>query len=187
MKKISKVQIALLAVSVILIVFGLLFVLTAGKMIPVFPAFYNISHLILQYVIVIVTMSAGIMLFTNVAAGLKDKKWRDGMTLGITIFATVLTLPLVYVFVALFPAMSGKYDAFGEFMVRDVALDFQSIFKTPVLQYVIYTLGTIMSVVFLAEPILTCVLTLKNKTLKISLKGIKVDVLPVVAKAKEAA
>jgi len=186
-KKVSKVQTTLLAVSVILIVFGLLFVLTAGKMVPVFPAFYNISHMILQYVIVIVTMSAGIMLFTNVAASIENKKLRDGMTLGITVFASVLTLPLVYVFVALFPAMGGKYDAIGEFMVKDVALDFQSIFKSPALQYVIYSLGTIMSVVFLAEPILTCVLTLKNKTLKISLKGIKIDVLPVVAKEKKAA
>lgn len=178
MKKISSVQIALLAVSVVLIVFGLLFVLTAGKIVPVFPAFYKISHLILQYVIVIATMSAGIMLFSNTAATIKSKKLRDVLTLAITVFASVLTLPLVYVFVALFPAMSGKYDAFGEFMVRDVALDFQSIFKSTAVQYVIYSLGTVMAVVFLAVPILTGVLTLKNKTLKVSAKGIKLDVLP---------
>jgi hypothetical protein len=176
--KISKAQAVLLALSVVLIVFGLLFVLTAARIVPVFPAFYNISHLILQYVIVIATMSAGIMLFANVAAGIKNKNLRNGMTLGITVFASILTLPLVYVFVSLFPAMNGRYDAFGEFMVKDVALDFQSVFRSDALQYGIYTLGTLLSVVFLAEPILSCVLTLKNKTLRISPKGIRIVPLP---------
>lgn len=178
----EKIQASLIGVSLILIVFGLLFVLTAGKIAPVFPAFYNIPNLILQYVIVIVTMSAGIMLFSNTAAAVEDKKTRDIMTIVITAFSTVLTLPLLYVFIALFPAISGRYDAIGEFMVKDVYVAFKSIFPPVGVQYLIFSLGVIMAAVFLAFPLVTGVLTVKDKALVIGKDGIKIGVLPAAKK-----
>ena len=180
----EKIQASLIGVSLILIVFGLLFVLTAGKMVPVFPAFYNIPNLILQYVIVIVTMSAGIMLFSNTAATVEDKKTRDIMTIVITAFSTVLTLPLLYVFIALFPAISGRYDAIGELMVKDVYTAFKSIFPPVGMQYLIFSLGVVMAAVFLAFPLITGVLTVKDKALIIGKGGIKIGVLPAAKQAK---
>lgn len=170
-----KVQIGLLAVSVVIIVFGLLFVLTAAEIVPVFPAFYEIGHIIVRYIIVIVTMSVGIMLFSNVAATIEDKKLRNALTIGITAFSTVLTLPLLYVFVALFPAASNLYGPVGEFMVKMVAVDFQAIFPKLGVQYLIYSLGIVMSIVFLAVPLVSGILTVKDKKLVIGKKGISIE------------
>lgn len=178
-----KIQIALLAAAVVVMIFGLMFVLTAGKIVPIFPIFYTIPNMIVQYVIVIATMTVGIMTFSNVAASIEDKKKRDALTLFITIFSTVLTLPLLYVFIALFPGTSGKFDpVLGEAMVKDVMLAFQDIFKTRGVQYLIYSLGVIMSMVFLGFPLFTGILTLKDKALIIGKGGIKIGTLPVVEK-----
>lgn len=170
----EKVQLALYVVSVILIIFGLLFMLTAAKLAPIFPAFYNIEHMIVQYIIVIITMAAGIMLFSNVAAVTDDRKLRNGMTIGITTFSTVLTLPLLYVFIALYPASNGQYGPVGEFMVKDIAQDFQAIFTTQGGQYAIYAAGIVLSIIFLAVPIFTAVLTVKELALKIDKNGIRI-------------
>lgn len=188
MDKVSKkvkIQIALLAAAVVVMIFGLMFVLTAGKLVPIFPAFYKIPNMIVQYIIVIATMSAGIMTFSNVAASVENKKKRDALTLFITIFSTVLTVPLLYVFIALFPATIGKLDpVLGESMVKDVLLAFQDIFKSRGVQYFIYSLGVVMSIVFIAFPLLTGILTLKDKALKIGKSGIRIGTLPVVEKKR---
>lgn len=168
------VQISLLAVSVILIVFGLLFVVTASKIAPVFPAFYDIEHMLVQYIIVIITMASGIMLFSNVAATLENKKLKNGLTIGITAFSTVLTLPLLYVFLACFPAMNGMFGPVGDFMVKDIFADFQTIFTTEGAQIAIFIAGTLLSIVFLAVPLLTGVLTVRDKKLSIGKGGIKI-------------
>lgn len=188
MDKVSKkikIQIVLLAAAVVVMIFGLMFVLTAGKLVPIFPVFYKIPNMIVQYIIVIATISVGIMTFSNVAATIENKKKRDALTLFITIFSTVLTVPLLYVFIALFPATSGKFDpVLGESMVKDVLLAFQDIFKSRSVQYLIFSLGVVMSIVFLAFPLLTGILTLKDKALIIGKGGIRIDTLPVVAKQK---
>ncbi|MDD3946305.1 MAG: hypothetical protein PHI19_00500 [Clostridia bacterium] len=180
----SKIQIGLLALSVVIMIFGLMFVLTASKMVPIFKGFYNIPNMVVQYIFVIATMSAGIMTFSNVAATVEDKKKRDALTLFITVFSTVLTVPLLYVFIALFPAASGNFDpVLGESMVKDVSLAFQDLFKTRGVLYLIYSLGIVMSVVFLAFPLLTGILTLKDKALKLGKGGITIGALPVVEKS----
>lgn len=180
-----KIQAALLTLAAVIIVFGLMFMLTASKLLPIFKGFYNIGNLIVQYIIVIVTMSAGFMTFSNTAATVENKKIRDALTLFITVFSTALTAPLLYVFVALFPAASGKYDpVLGEVMVKDIAAAFQDIFKPLGLQYFIYSLGVIMSVVFLAFPLITGILTLKDKALKIGKGGVKIATLPAANKIK---
>jgi hypothetical protein len=179
LNKKSKIQIGLLALAVAIIIVGILFLLTASKIAPIFAAIYGLPNLILQYVIVIGVMAAGIMTFSNVCATVRDKKKRDALTLFITIFSTVLTLPLLYVFIALFPAASGRFDpVLGELMVKDIALAFQQVFKPLGLQYFIYSLGVVMAIVFLAFPLLTGVLTLKDKALIIGKGGIKIGILP---------
>jgi len=52
------------------------------------------------------------------------------------------------------------------------------VFKPLGLQYFIYSLGVVMAIVFLAFPLLTGVLTLKDKALIIGKGGIKIGILP---------
>lgn len=182
MTKQQKINIALLSLSVILIVFGLMFLLTASGAVVIFKGIADISHVIVQYIIVIVTMACGIMLFSNVSSRIEKDKLRNGMVIGITAFSTILTIPLLYVFIALFPAMGGHYGPVGEFMVRAVAEDFQAIFVSTGGQIVIYILGIIMSIIFLAFPLFTGILTVKGKTIEISKKGIAIGTLPILKK-----
>ena len=106
LKKNEKVQIGLLSLACVIIVLGILFLVNAMQEDPAdgfFPAFCELDNILAKYIIVILTMACGIMLFSNVAVTIEQKKLRNGLTIGITAFSTVLTLPLVYVFVAIFP------------------------------------------------------------------------------------
>ena len=106
LKKNEKVQIGLLSLACVIIVLGILFLVNAMQEDPAdgfFPAFCELDNILAKYIIVILTMACGIMLFSNVAVTIEQKKLRNGLTIGITAFSTVLTLPLVYVFVAGFP------------------------------------------------------------------------------------
>lgn len=169
-EKITPVQILVMILSVIITCIGLMFLLTAAGIKPIFSFMDGIEHMLLKYVIVIVTMICGIMSFSMVAASLKNKKLRNALTIGVTIFSTILTLPLVYCFIAFFPAVHDIYDPVGATMIKDIVMDFRVCFPVVGIQYLIYVLGTIMSVVFLAEPIFACILTLKDKKLDLSLK-----------------
>lgn len=186
MSRKERIQLLLCAVAVVIIIFGLMFMLTAAKLVSIFPAFYSIKHILVQYIIVIGTMALGIMTFSNVSARIDDTKKRNILTIIITAFSTVLTLPLLYVFIALFPAMHGKIGPVGEIMVKDVALDFQAIFPSHGVQYLIYSLGVVMAIVFLAFPLITGILTVKGKTIVIGKGGIKIAPLQV-AKEDDAA
>ncbi len=92
-----------LGVSVLVIVFGLLFLVNAMGITSFYPHFAAIKNALGKYIVVILNMSAGIMLFSNVALRYEDDKLRKGLTIGITVFAFVLTLPLVYVFISMLP------------------------------------------------------------------------------------
>lgn len=70
--KTEKVLFALLGLSVAIIVLGILFLLNAMQdmenpdNIAFFTAFSQIDNVLAKYIVVILTMSAGIMLFSNV-------------------------------------------------------------------------------------------------------------------------
>ncbi len=162
------IKYALLATACLIIVLGILFVLSVAEIVPIFSFFSNINNILAQYIIVIVTMSIGIMLFSNVASTLPDKKLRNGTTIGITIFAAIMTLPLVYVFCAIFSAQKGKLDAIGEIMLLDRIVDgFVAWFGDGAFVYVVYSFMLVLSIIFLLVPLVTGVLTLKGKALKI--------------------
>lgn len=99
----------LLGVSVLVIIFGILFLVNAMGIADFYPHYAAIENALTKYVVVILTMSAGIMLFSNVALRFEDGKLRKGLTIGITVFAFVLTLPLVYVFISLLP-FTAKFN-----------------------------------------------------------------------------
>lgn len=187
MKKLTSLQLGLLIGSVVIICLGLVFLLSAMQILPLFNA---ITNALGRYLIVIGTMSAGIMLFSNVALTIEDQKLRNGLTIGITAFAFVLTLPLVYVFIAIFPANVGVMGFVGrEIMMLDtIVAGFHGWFGSGAFVYVVYAFMLIVSIVFLLEPLAVGILALKGKTLVLFKKGgplFSIDELPVLKKIKE--
>lgn len=156
----------LLGVSVAVIALGLVFLVAAMKLIPLFSA---IDNALGRYIIVILTMSVGIMLFSNVALRFENDKLRNGLTIGITAFAFVLTLPLVYVFIAIFPANSGIMGPVGRdvMMLDDIVAGFQAWFGTGAFIYVVYAFMLVLSVVFLIEPLFAGICVVKGKLLQL--------------------
>lgn len=184
---VSKKQIALLALSVIIIALGLVFLVSAMQILPLFNA---ITNALGRYIIVIATMSCGIMLFSNVALTIEDNKLRNGLTLGITIFAFVLTLPLVYVFIAIFPANVGIMGFVGrEIMMLDtIVAGFHAWFGNGAFVYVVYAFMLVLSIVFLLEPLAVGILALKGKALFLFEKGkpiVYIGELPILKKIRE--
>ncbi len=187
MKKLTKLQLGLLLGAVGIICLGLVFLVSAMQILPLFNA---ISNALGRYLIVIGTMSCGIMLFSNVALTVEDQKIRNGLTLGITIFAFILTLPLVYVFIAIFPANVGVMGFIGrEIMMLDtIVAGFHAWFGNGAFVYVVYSFMLVVSIVFLLEPLGVGILALKGKTLVLFKKGgpvFSIDELPVLKKTRE--
>lgn len=164
MTKKDKILFGLIGLSVVITIFGLLFLVSAAELLPVFEFLTEIPNVLLRYIIVIVTMSCGIMLFSNAAARLSNKKLRNGLSIGITVFATILTVPLVYVFIAIFFAHNGMVGPVGEVMMLNQIVDgFVEWFDDGAFVYVVYVFMLILSIVFIAVPIITCVQTCKGK------------------------
>lgn len=187
----EKVQICLFALAIALIILGILFLVNAMEAARLFPAFYDIGNVLAKYIVVIVTMAAGIMLFSNVAVTLENKSRRNPLTIGITAFSTVLTVPLVYVFVAIFPAQAGKIGPVGKIMAIDRIIDgFQAWFGSGAFLYVVYAFMLLLSIIFIAFPLVTGTLAVKGKALKIGKKkngkfGVEIGTLPVLAGEKK--
>jgi hypothetical protein len=99
----------LLGVSIAVIILGILFLVNAMGIASFFKSYAAKENALAKYIVVILTMSIGIMLFSNVSLAFESEKLRKGLTIGITVFAFVLTLPLVYVFVSLLP-FTAKFD-----------------------------------------------------------------------------
>ncbi len=185
-----KIRSALFALSLALIVLGLLFLVNAMGAARIFPAFYDIENVLAKYIVVIVTMACGIMLFSNLATLVEEKKLRNGLTIGITTFSTVLTVPLVYVFIAIFPAkFNGAIGPVGKIMTIDKIIDgFVAWFGNGAFLTVVLVFMLILSIVFIAFPLVTGVLAVKGKTIKVGKRpdsgkfGIYLAPLPVIAK-----
>ena len=127
----EKVQIGLLALACVIIVLGILFLVNAMQENPedgFFPAFCEIGNILGKYIIVIVTMACGIMLFSNVGITFEDRKLRNGLTIGITTFSTVLTVPLVYVFIAILP-YAGNPVPFEQLNALDAIMRMDLIYQ----------------------------------------------------------
>lgn len=152
-----------LSVSVAIIILGILFLLNAMQdtTLPAdeqwgfFPAFVAINNVLAKYIVVIAIMSCGIMLFSNVALRYEDDKLRKGLTVGITVFAFVLTLPLVYVFIAILPYhASGAMGPVGEVMgVNRIDAGFVAWFGNGAFIWIVYVFMLLLSIVFLFEPL----------------------------------
>lgn len=205
LKKNEKVQIGLFTLAGLIIVLGILFLVNAMQEDPAngfFPAFCEMDNILAKYIIVILTMACGIMLFSNVAITVEDRKLRNGLTIGITAFSTVLTVPLVYVFIAIMPYAANPVP-FEELNAVDALMRTDRIYEGFVawfgdggLMWAVLAVMLLLSLVFITFPLLTGIMAVKNEqTLGFKKKGFPFGVitLPVVerlraeAAAKEAA
>lgn len=198
LKKNEKVQIGLLSLACVIIVLGILFLVNAMQEDPAdgfFPAFCELDNILAKYIIVILTMACGIMLFSNVAVTIEQKKLRNGLTIGITAFSTVLTLPLVYVFVAIFPYAADPVP-FEQLNPVDAVMRMDRIYEGFVawfgdggLMWAVLAVMLVLSLVFITFPLLTGILAVKNEqTLGFKKEGFPFGVitLPVVEKMRAA-
>ena len=198
LKKNEKVQAGLLALACVIIVLGILFLVNAMQEDPAdgfFPAFCEIDNLIGKYIIVILTMACGIMLFSNVGITFEDKKLRNGLTIGITVFSTILTVPLVYVFIAIFPYAADPVpfeglNALDAIMRTDRIYEgFVAWFGDGGLMWAVLAVMLVLSLVFITFPLLTGILAVENEqTLGFKKEGFPFGVitLPVVEKMRAA-
>lgn len=158
-KKKITLQVIMATVSVILNIWGLLSLLyTIGVLKVPFLSYLDNLRLLLKYVVIVITMAAGIMLFSQFATTFQGKVKNTLAIINCT-YSTILTLPLFGTFVGCFWAMKGINVP----MVSDICREFMDIFKSTGVQYLIFTLGTIMGIVFLAVPILMTIQTIKKK------------------------
>ena len=198
LKKNEKVQIGMLSLACAIIVLGILFLVNAMQENPedgFFPAFCELDNILAKYIIVILTMACGIMLFSNVAVTIEQKKLRNGLTIGITAFSTVLTLPLVYVFVAVFPYAADPVP-FEQLNPVDAVMRMDRIYEGFVawfgdggLMWAVLAVMLVLSLVFITFPLLTGILAVKNEqTLGFKKEGFPFGVitLPVVEKMRAA-
>ena len=198
LKKNEKVQAGLLSLACVIIVLGILFLVNAMQEDPAngfFPAFCEIDNLIGKYIIVILTMACGIMLFSNVGITFEDKKLRNGLTIGITVFSTILTVPLVYVFIAIFPYAADPVP-FEELNALDAIMRMDRIYEGFVawfgdggLMWAVLAVMLVLSLVFISFPLATGILAVKNEqTLGFKKEGFPFGVitLPVVEKMRAA-
>lgn len=184
MTKNDKILYGLLGLSVLIMILGVLFLLNAMQdmedpnNIGFFTAFCNIDNVLAKYIVVILTMSCGIMLFSNVALRFANKKLRNGLTIGITTLAFVLTLPLVYVFVSLFP-FAANHDlsnmpALADMNIVDqimrtdrIYAGFAAWFGEGAFMWVLLVFMLILSIVFLLEPLVAGICVTKGKLLQL--------------------
>lgn len=196
LKKNEKVQIGLFTLAGLIIVLGILFLVNAMQEDPAngfFPAFCEMDNIIAKYIIVILTMACGIMLFSNVAITVEDRKLRNGLTIGITAFSTVLTVPLVYVFIAIMPYAANPVP-FEELNAVDALMRTDRIYEGFVawfgdggLMWAVLTVMLLLSLVFITFPLLTGIMAVKNEqTLGFKKKGFPFGVitLPVVERLR---
>ena len=191
LSKHNKIVISLLALSVAIIIIGILFLLNAMQENPedgFFPAFCAINNLLAKYIIVILTMATGIMLFSNVSLQWEDKKLRNGFTIGITTFSTILTVPLVYVFIAIFAYHgTGAMGPVGKIMALNrIEEGFIAWFGNGAFLWVVYVFMLILSIVFITVPLVSGVLAVKGKTIQLGKHGIKIATLPIILKQEQA-
>ena len=191
MTKKFKIQLCLFALSLVLNIWGIMSILQVGMGVNVGLNYLNTIkdyHIILCYVIIVITMAIGIMSASINAGKLDNQKWMKGLTIGVTAYSTVLTIPLLLAFIcfAAYPTNAGANygSGLGEFldgMFGTIAKDLGTIFGPESLGgsgsigllMTIYVLGIIMAIIFLAFPIFSAWLQIKGMTLGDLLKKYK--------------
>lgn len=121
----------------------------------------KIPNIIGRYALVIVTMACGIMLMST-AAGTFNGKVKTVFSITVCAYSTLMTIPLLLSFILMIPVAAGsQLPQFLNDMVGAICDAFKAMAGNGG-QYVIYVLGILMSIIFLAVPILSTYCTVKD-------------------------
>lgn len=120
-------------------------------------SYLDAPRLILKYVIIVITMIAGIM-SASLWAGQLVGKARNVMSIAICTYSTILTIPLFLTFLLSFFVAGGTSIP----LVNEITWELMDIFQSPGWYNTIFALGTIMGIAFLAVPIIMTVQTVKK-------------------------
>lgn len=155
------VQAVMITVAAALNVWGILSLLqTIGTKVGL-DYIDKIPNIIGRYALVIVTMSLGIMLM-SAAAGSFNGKVKNVFSIVVCAYSTVMTIPLFVSFVLMIPvAADVELPQFLSEMVGAICQAFKDLVGESG-QYVIYVLGILMSIIFLAVPIFSTYCTVKD-------------------------
>lgn len=160
----KKIQIICFVVAIIFNIWGILSIAYVNGWVNLGLLSYldSINHILYRYVIIVITMTIGIMTFTLTSATLKGKLMKS-MTVGVTTYSTILTIPLLVSFICFILTTSGTVlpAALAE-MFDPIAYDFLDIFKSESLVKGLFYGGVVMSIVFIAIPIFSAYLTIKK-------------------------
>lgn len=152
----------ILVISFIGTIFGFLSLFTIIGVAEIIPFYKTFEHILIGYVIVVISMTIGIMSF-NIFAGRRQKPAKTILSIGVTTYSTILTLPLFATFVlCLVQKLGVKFSGFIDGFVAPIYDDLISIFKPEWAQYLVFIGGIIMGIIFLAVPIIMCVATIKK-------------------------
>lgn len=169
MKKI--IDYIIIAVSLVGNLFGILSLLTIIGVADIIPFYKSFDHILLGYVIVVISMAVGIMSF-NLFAGRRKNPAKAILSIAVTTYSTILTIPLFLTFVlCLIQKFGATFSGFIDGFVAPIYNDLVSIFKPEWAQYLIFIGGIIMGIAFLAVPIIMCIGTVKPKKDKKSKKN----------------
>ena len=153
----------ILTVSFLGNLFGILSLLTIIGVANIMPFYNNFEHILLGYVIVVVSMAVGIMSF-NLFAGKRKNPAKAILSIAVTTYSTILTIPLFLTFVlCLIQKFGATFSGFIDGFVSPIYSDLISIFKAEWAQYLIFIGGIILGIIFLAVPIIMCITTIKPK------------------------
>lgn len=153
----------IMIISLIGTIFGVMSLLTIIGIADILPFYKNFEHILLGYVIVVVSMATGIMSF-NLFAGRRKNPAKAILSIGVTAYSTILTIPLLATFVLCLVQKFGvTFTGFIDGFVAPIYDDLVSIFKPEWAQYLVFIGGIIMGIIFIAVPILMCIKTIKPK------------------------
>lgn len=156
-KKWTTKQIILFAVSVLFNIYGLLTILYLNGLNTGLKYMDNIGNMLFKYLVVISFMMPGILLFGIFAQTFVGKLKKILVVVNCT-YSTILTIPLFLTMALGFAVIQGVNIP----MVSDICLDIIKLFPAVALQYIFFSLGTLVGIIFLAEPIIACYLTVKD-------------------------
>ncbi len=158
------IKICLFIIGVIFNIWGLLSLAYVNEWVNVEFLGYldDVDYVLVKYVILIATIAVGIMTFSITATTLKGKAMR-GLVIGVTTYSTILTIPLLLSFIFFIVSTAGtELPIFLAEMLDPIAQDFYTIFKTPNMIYTIFSAGILMSIIFLAVPIVNARMALRR-------------------------
>ena len=162
MSKKLKIQISLFAFSILCNIIGISAIcIAAGFAKSIFYVNWlaGWNHIFFQYVFIVIIMAVGIMSASLNAAQLDNFKLMKGLTIGITAYSTLLTIPLVMAFICFFfSTPTSTLSPFLDDMFGVIGRDIYTLLGSQLtLTRIMYSVGVVFSLICIGFPIYSCI------------------------------